>query len=122
MLPKDVLGMDVDEQIAKTVFVIEATDFERHMLWREWHDKIDWQEVSRGFFRQIGEIDGRPICVCVTWACINGQLVCFYDATSEVVDYAAVKSWRDNNFHALRGTCDAWNFHHCVAAVEEASK
>lgn len=106
------------EKIAKTTFVVEATDFEQLVLWDKWHDKLDWQEISRGLLRTIGELDDRPICVSLLWSLLNGKPVCFYEATSQVVDYELVNEWRNKTFHAA-GHCNAMNFHLCLHVVEE---
>jgi hypothetical protein len=123
--PEDrVARMNTDERITKTVFVVEATDFERHTLWQKWHEKVDWQEVGSGCIREIGQLDSRPVCVGMNWACIHGQLVCFCCPSSEVVDYKMVEKWRDGAFRATwsggAARCDAWNFHHCLVACKEA--
>ena len=142
--------MNHDERFAQnwreTVFMVEATGFERHALWLDWADdftaqnygrpwksRVSWNQESLGSCETIGTVKElrvrrRPICVSVTWAIILGKRVAFYEATSQIVDYVVVEKWVESKRVPRwdRGTraaqCDAMNFHHCLDALREAAK
>ncbi len=43
-----------DKMIAETEYWIEATGFERHCLWQEWNEKIQWEQLPEGCVITIG--------------------------------------------------------------------
>lgn len=103
-------------------YAVEATDFERLSLWREWHERVRWEDESRGRLCTIGELGGRPIAVTVSWAWIDRRLVAFYEATSQVVDHEAVERWMRSKLLTPGGThSDAMNFHNIVHAIRRAN-
>lgn len=120
----------IDPRFADTVFVIEATSCEQQMLW-EANDKtkrLKWEPDSGGLFETIGEVAGRPICIFVFWAKLNGHRVAFWDATSQLVDYVMIETWwaktcapRYDGGHRLAAT-NATNFHHAIHCVEDLGK
>lgn len=125
---KFLCGAD-DPRFNDTVFLVEANSFETHKLWEEIHDKqgIPWQQDS-GVLLTIGCIDNdeeKPVCVSFMWNRIDGQLVCFYEATSRYVDHEMVEAWLnehccpkwDSGTRTAR--CDANNYHHCLHAIEQ---
>lgn len=96
--------------------VVRATSTEMFQLWCLYADKSGWQypiirmengelvrrdqrgvvawkEQSRGEWRQIGDIAGRPICVAVAYAEINGVRVAFVEGISQLVDYKMIDEW-----------------------------
>lgn len=126
-----------DKRCADTIFLVEATDFERHCLWRENeqlrtlypHLYLDWRRDSMGQAATIGYIGNRPICACFFWVVLDGYRVCFYYATSQLVDHAMLEEFVKHNFPNAywdNGTrwahCDAFNFHRCRDAIKEHKK
>jgi hypothetical protein len=132
---------DNDERWKETKFVVEATSFEQFELWRE-HAlggllpgqadslnargrRVSWEQMNPGSLTTIGVLFDRPICVCVSWARVNGHIIAFYEATSELVDYKMVDAWIRAKCSAKwdrgarRAHCDAMNFHHCLDALAE---
>lgn len=113
-----------DKMIAATEFWVEADGFARQALWSEWHTKLNWRSEGRGTGLQIGELDSRPVMLCLIWEWLNGRLVCFYEATSQVVDHAMIEKWLEKTCNGKRThddrpiTCDANNFHHCLTGLQ----
>jgi hypothetical protein len=62
-----------DARLANTTFLVEANSYEQFALWKEFHDEVEWEEDSRGFWQQIGEIAGMPVCISVSFAKIYGH-------------------------------------------------
>lgn len=108
-----------EKRFEKTEYLIEATHEEEFGLWRQHHDKMKWVQCH-GFWQTIGEVEIRrlgdtgnfkkmPVTVTMNWQLIDGHLVCFYEASSLVVDYGMVEEW-------IRPKCkqhtNASNFHH----------
>lgn len=58
-----------------------------------------------------------PVAVSVTWDLINGKLVAFYEATSQVVDHRIVEKY-------IRANCkqvtNLTNVHHVMHAIQAA--
>lgn len=117
------------EDLKDTFFVVEATNFECLALWREWHKAIPMKQDSMGFVETIGEVNGKPVCICLTRYNIWDKWVVFYEATSIMVDHDMIRRWLDENVlrHCPKWNggriahTDAMNFHHCVDALESAT-
>ncbi len=45
---------------------------------------------------------------------INGELVCFYDGTSQLVDHALIDEWIKKTFTARKYSTNAMNFHNLM--------
>lgn len=102
----------LDDRFAMTMFVVEATHCEGFLLWRMHGGEVIWVQDRDGLLLTIGHIGDRPVCVCFQWATINGKLVMFYEAVSEIVDHKMVNAWlaeHCNPGHWAR--CNADNFH-----------
>lgn len=68
--------------------------------------------------KRLGRMSRMPVCVSVTWDLIAGQLVAFYEATSQVVDHRMVDAYiRENCMR--RG--NVLNFHNVMHDIERAS-
>lgn len=113
------------EKLAQARFVVEANNFEKQCLWQDYKDKLEWESIPSGELATVGHLDGRPVCLSILWARLNGQLVLFQHATSQLVDYALIEEWLNthcNPQHNGRSArCDANNFHQCLHAVRELS-
>lgn len=116
--------MSTEERLKITDFLVEANSFEKHTLWREWHEKLTWQQENPGESVTIGHLDDRPVCVSFFWDTIGGKLICFYDAHSAVVDWTMINDWLRKHFTGRwdSGTrwahTDAMNFHLCVDHIK----
>jgi hypothetical protein len=123
---------DDSDLFKDVVYVIEATSFEYHTLWINYHYRPqpgsnfikDWEQINPGYLVNIGELDNRPICVNVSFAKLNGKKVIFYDAVSQVVDHVIVDKWIKTYTDKIitksggRAHCDAMNFVHCFGEIE----
>jgi hypothetical protein len=95
---------------------------------RAQHKRIDWKQVSSGFGLTLGKLDDRPICVCFSFAYINGHKICFYEATSQVVDHKLIEKWLKTHFQLTHDGYTRWNhtnatnFHNCVSGLENLDK
>lgn len=118
---------ETDRELFKdVVFLVEATHDEQHNLWERWHYRPnpeypdifvkDWKQVMSGHWVQIGTVDGRPICVSLFYAILNGKKVMFYEGISQLVDHEMIERWR-NRYEGNAGHCNAANFHHCMQEV-----
>lgn len=118
-----------DPRFALTEFVIEATDFECHSLWREHNyrpdndDKMSWTGDGSGTMITVGRLNDMPVNISIQWAMVNGMLMMFYWACSQVVDYKMVESWLKENCNPMHGNrrahTDAQNFHVAIHASNE---
>ncbi len=124
---RDEMNAEQDRNRLATRYVVEATDYEMHCLWERWHYRVDsewkrkplaWEQVSMGLSQRIGMLADMPVCVSVFWARVEGALVAFYDATSQVVDHRMVEKWMHENFPAATSWSNAQNFHNTVLAIE----
>lgn len=117
------LDYEVDPRFKDTEFLIEADEFAQFALWREWHGRVKWEEESAGLAYTVGEIGGSPVVVSCFWAKLNGHRVCFYNATSRVIDWEMIETWLKRACYPLwdsktrHAQTNAMNFHHCIDHV-----
>lgn len=109
---------DIDPRFQYTLFFVEADSFSRTALWARYSSPaLGWVSCSAGVCAQIGKLEGRPVCVQFDWAVINEHVVCFYSATSEVVDWAMIEELISQHDAPK---CDAMNFGPVAAELEDA--
>ena len=72
--------------------------------------KRPWKQEGMGFLLTVGLMDDRPICVTFSFAVISEKRICFWEATSQLVDYVVVENWLKEKFPGVRRT-NAMNFH-----------
>jgi len=116
-----------EEKLKSSVFFIEATGYERLMIWKEYHEKVMWEEDREGFWTQVGQIGkNKPVCASFCFAEILGQRICFYEPTSRYVDHEMIEKYIEKTCHpkkwdhnSRRAFTNAMNFHIAVAACEE---
>ena len=96
-------------KMSQVVYFVEATSFEKYSLWKQYHEKIDWKQESEGFGNTVGEFGGEPIFINFNFAYLYGKLICFYDATSNVVNHQMVESYIKKKYKGISLT-DANNF------------
>jgi hypothetical protein len=123
--------MPSEDKLKETVFFVEATDYERHEIWRKLHVKHDYEHDNMGFSQHIGNIKNDPsmgVHVCFLFSYLYGYRICMYNATSRFVDHTMVEEyiktnwpvkWDNGNRIAM---CDANNMHLCVNAVDDLVK
>ncbi len=125
---------DGDENLRNrqaAVYLIEATDYERHHLWVDhsehafeqgWGDprtpRVPWETITLGYHQTIGHCARLPVHVSVSFARIRGQVIAFYEATSQVVDHRRVEKWLKTEFPRSRGKTNPTNFHHCLDSLK----
>jgi hypothetical protein len=61
--------------------------------WERWNKEYNFQQDTAGRMFQVGEFGGQPIWVSFIWYVVNGHYVCFYEATSNVVNWKMVEEW-----------------------------
>lgn len=111
--------------IRDTFAIVEATSREQlhaffHM--RTWG--YDTDQVTLGTLVTVGTLDKRPICISLSWDWVIGmggekRLVCFYEATSEVVDRAMIFKWLAKTWPG-KVWCDAMNLRIAMNAIDES--
>lgn len=109
--------MSTETHLSNTVLVVEASNYEKLCLWKEWHEKCEWEQVLSGILPTIGYIDNRPIVLSLFWAYINGQCVMFFEPVSQAVDHVVIDKWLANHVPTAKGKelerewrVDAMNF------------
>lgn len=115
---------DDRELLAAIIATCEASDLERHFLWRLYSREgralngqqplpsiRSWSVDLRGMFFQIGQLDGRPVTICLNFATINGRRYMFWHCPSQVVDYTMAESWIKANVPNAKHWQDAGSFH-----------
>lgn len=116
---------EFNERAKATKYVVRATCFEQHMLWSDWSDQSmnplskercqKWQQMNTGCMVTVGYIADRPICICLSWNKIDGEMVMFVDPTSELVDHKMIDEWLRKHCNPMvdgrRAIVDATNYH-----------
>lgn len=106
------------KRIQATEYLVEATNFEQFILRQQNSDGIEWTEdLIPGEARTVGYIqvgpgpDGKcPIVVTLTWAILNEHRICFWDATSRMVDHHRIDTYFNRYLPGVRRV-SAGNFH-----------
>lgn len=113
--------MNHKELLKDAVGIVEATDYEKYVLWEKWHSRIQWDEHSKGMLVRIKEDDPTYISL---WAdTLGGRKVIFWHATSLRVDFAAIDEWFQKQLpHLNRYQTDAQNFHIIVHDIERMNR
>jgi hypothetical protein len=109
-----------------TFYAVDGDSFD---AWKEWHERATSWEQCHGWLitlgrvaimkLPLGKVERMSVCVAVDWVLINGKLVAFYDATSQVVDHRIVDKY-------IRGNCsrhtNVLNFHLAMHDIERAAQ
>lgn len=125
-----------ENRLASTFYLVEGRAYDlwcqhsEETLFPPWNTRENrraypatkWEQVSINPWLTIGHIGKRPVCLSFEWYRIEGQWVCFWQATSQLVDHAMIDKWLTKHFPDQRSTCDAGNFHNCLRAIEAANK
>jgi len=119
----------LEARLKETFFLVNATHFEAGCLREAWNTKVSWEHMPEGNRHQVGNVGSRPVVIQIFWVRINGKLIGFWEATSQIVDYEMIDKWfRENcnppkwNKGRLNARCNPANFHLCVNAIEEGNR
>jgi hypothetical protein len=138
-------GDDIEAKIKATKFLVEATGAEQHFLWslharyshkhHPSYPSLTWEQHACGSLVSVGNVqifkkqsgsgalyEQMPVCVSLTFATIDGAVVCFWDATSQVIDYRLVEKWLNQKFAHVpprEGRTNAMNFHIVTNALRD---
>lgn len=110
------------DKLKETEYFVEANDFETLCLWKENEQihKLCWEINSRGFFHQVGTLEGLPVNLVIFWNTINDKLIGFYNCCSRVCDWEMIKNWlQEHNPKFKDNHCDSMNFSHCLHFVRK---
>lgn len=126
----------IAEKMKVTAYLIEATDFEKMALWKEYNpdprymfpsddDTIrlgvhhkdvskyrfkSWQQDGEAWGSQIGKWHGVPVMLMFSWAVLEGVRVAFWQASGMAIHRGMMDEWLDTYFFGItRVTVD--NFH-----------
>lgn len=134
--------MTVEQYKRDTVFLVEASNYERHCLWREFADdptarlhdpynrrRVKWEQLSPGSMTTVASVLRRPVTISCFWARLDGHIVLFYSPTSELVDWKRINAWLAQEYahvpkwdDSRTAHCDAQNFAHCLDAIATLNK
>ena len=105
-----------DPRLKRLFALVEATNEEQSQLWTRYSRKaadsgygpresprLAWEEDLSGFGMQVGMVGDMPVFVSLSFAKVEGELIGFYDATSQVVDHRMVRAWLDANATTVDG-------------------
>lgn len=115
------LNREAISNFQNTVYFVEANSNEQMMSWKEYR----YEQVNPGAIVQVGSVGKYPVTASFFWVKISGELVCFYEGTSQVVDYSQIEAWIKKHFNPKwdggRRTAigDAANIHLAIHAIEE---
>lgn len=87
--------------------------------------RVNWSDHKEGVLLTIGQLDGMPVTLELTFAGINNCGVMFFHSPSVVTDARMVDEWLAENCNPPEwgggrpARCGATNFHQCIRATEE---
>ena len=118
------IGLENDPRSETTKYLVEANPFELNALYDVWSRKFTWEQDNRMGLPTVAYIRGRPITISLTWVRIAGELVCFWDPVTPLVDYDIIKSWfslafpkvdqKNDDFYT-----DARGFSHAINRIKQ---
>jgi hypothetical protein len=119
------LGLDA---MVDVLFIVQASSFEQFELWRDFSAEVVWEQDPAGELVTIAQVSINrqkfPICLCLSFARLNGVRIAFYDPTSLVVHHGMVEEWL-KSVHIAKyqngsrwAHTDAQNFHNCIQFVK----
>lgn len=122
----------IDARFKDVVFYIQATHNEVFHLWQDNENfvkqekayAVKWDQGS-GILINVGTLDSRPVNIACMFHKLDGQLVCFYEPVSQVVDWKMIEEWFRENVRprvwdkTRPAFTDAANFHHCIQFIKE---
>lgn len=118
---------ETQRRLAETEYLVEADSFAQQALWERWHDRlgVPWEQRNPGWMPTIG-FHGqgrakRPVVVNVFWNLVGGQLVGFWEITSQLADYKMAEEWLDKTFPKAKHRANAENFHNIIHAIQDAT-
>ena len=109
---------NLEDALTATFFFVEADSFSQEALWDQVNHiniklkKIKWEKISRGWWRQL-----KTTTCSFSFTYINDKLICFYSATSVMVNWDEVDEFIKPYLKHTKGRqnkCDANNFHQCI--------
>jgi hypothetical protein len=121
----------MDKCVRLTEYLVEANGNETQNFWRDFSLqagrmpryakinpdlRVSWEQLS-GMSQTIGKLDKRPVAVTVFWNRLNGHLIGFWEATSQVVDHKMIEEWLDKTFPNVPRT-DSMNFTHAFRVIK----
>lgn len=118
--PDNLPDPSLENYLQGVIGAVEATDCERHYLWREETQEYghEWKSQLFGYGRHIGNVGDMPVCVSLLCQTVRGHKLLFYHATSRVVDHQMIRDWLDRVMPATArrpdgsiNKTDAMNFH-----------
>nr|QBK87364.1 MAG: hypothetical protein LCMAC201_02740 [Marseillevirus LCMAC201] len=117
--------MDLDNRFTTTEYFIEATSFEQRVLLYQnelLDEKYTVEVENLGIGSTIGYLAKRPVYLNFSWAKINGHRICFYNPTSQVVDWVMTTDFLSKQFPVYREHhTDANGFVRVLGYIKRAS-
>lgn len=115
-----------EKKIKTTEYFVEATDFERHILWEKYHERLNWVQDNGGCYYRVGSVKSRgiklPVMLSIFWATLNDKKVAFYSSNSQCVDWVKIEKAMGKLFGKKKfnnNKVDANNFHNCIHYCEK---
>ncbi len=115
---RDAWRSDIKKRWEGTRFLVEADDFTQTRLWVDHHNQVKWEDFRDGINVCITKTAIGPLHVQVNWTVLDGVLVAFYEATSDVVVYSLMEDWIKDKAPQAQRT-NAQNFHHVLLGIRE---
>lgn len=111
---------NLKDQWEKVIAFVECHGLEKLHLWSKYEKQIQWKEQSVCPWPTLGYLDDRPIKICFQFETLNNFSVCFWEPTSQVVDYLLIEDFLkyvQNKFHTKALMIDAQNFHLVIQKI-----
>jgi hypothetical protein len=123
-------------------WIVEASDEERHQLWRDNHDRYKWEDINCGKLYNIVNLEISvqscmgtkkitkttkevlPVYISFFFAIINGHKIAFYTSNSRLSHYGYIEAFlityfqRTHDKYTRWNQTDANNFHNCVCYLD----
>jgi len=127
-----------NEYLKDVEWIIEATNDDRFQIWKDYHDKMDWKEVSFGWSYMILEMvvkpkgsvkkETLPVMLEFSFAIVNGHKIAFYTSNSRLVHHGYIEAFLTTYFQRTHQEYTRWNHtnatnaHNCLNYLNDIDK
>jgi hypothetical protein len=136
---RNTLHLAIDDEYLEDVeWIIEATSKERFQIWKDYHEKMNWEEVNFGLSYEIlimmvkpkgsEKEEALPVMLELSFAIVNGHKIAFYTSNSRLVHWGYIEAFLITYFQRTHDGYTRWNHtnasnvHNCFGSLDDIDK
>lgn len=133
-----------NEYLKDVEWIIEANSEEQRQIWKDYHEKMKWEEVRQGWMCTVLELEVKPkikeskfisvlktkkevlpITINFNFAIVNGHKILFYTSDAYLVHHGYIEAFFSTYFQRTHDNYSRWNqtdaenIHNCLGYLED---